>query len=62
MKNNIIEKRFNDWVKEGNVTKINGYFSTQDTLWRNQIKSKKQLFRYFITEFNPSQCNIRQIS
>ena len=57
-KNKIItislKDKFNEWYKDGNVTFINGYYSTHDTQWKNKIKSKKDLFKYFIKEFiNP---------
>jgi hypothetical protein len=42
---------FNDWIENGNVIKINGYFSTQDSLWRNKIKSEKDLFKYYVEQF-----------
>ena len=54
MNNKLVKIQFKNWIEDGNVIKINGYFSTQDSLWRNKIKSKKDLFKYFIKEFiNP---------
>ena len=38
---------FYDWIEDGNVTKINGYFSTQDSQWTNRIESKKELYQYY---------------
>ena len=46
-----LKTEFNDWIEDGNVTKINGYFSTQDSQWRNQIKSEKDLFKYYVQQF-----------
>ncbi len=45
-------KEFNDWIANGNVVIINGYYSTQDTQYRNRIKNKKELYKYFIKEFH----------
>ncbi len=46
-----LKTEFNDWIEDGNVTKTNGYFSTQDSQWRNKIKSEKDLFKYYVKQF-----------
>jgi len=55
--NNLIQKRFDEWMEDGNVITINEdgikYYATQDALYKNRIESKDDLYNYFITEFNP---------
>jgi len=53
---NLLLKRFDEWMKDGNVmirSDIKGrYYSTQDALYKNRIESKAELLDYFVTEFN----------
>jgi len=51
MNNKLVKIQFKNWIEDGNVIKINGYFSTQDSLWRNKIKSEKDLFKYYVEQF-----------
>lgn len=45
-------KEFKHWIADGNVIKIDGYYSTQDAQYRNRIKNKSELYKYFIKEFH----------
>jgi hypothetical protein len=42
---------FKDWVDDGNVIKLRGGFSTQDSQYTNRLKSEKELLRYFMKNF-----------
>ena len=44
-------KEFNNWIKDRNVIQCNGYYSTQDAQYRNKLKDKKELYKYFVKEF-----------
>lgn len=44
-------KEFNNWIKDGNVIQCNGYYSTQDAQYRNKLKDKEELYKYFVKEF-----------
>ena len=55
-KNQRIKKQFQDWMDEGNVITITDiiygkYYATQDAQYRNKLKSKSELYNYFIKEF-----------
>ena len=54
---NLLLKRFDEWMEDGNVITINEdgikYYATQDALYKNRIESKDDLLDYFVTEFNP---------
>ena len=55
-KNQRIKKQFQDWMDEGNVITITDiihakYYETQDAQYRNKLKSKSELYNYFIKEF-----------
>ena len=39
------------WAIDGNVIYIDGYFSTQCAQYRNKLKTLKQLYKYFLNEF-----------
>ena len=45
-------KEFNEWITDGNVVIIDGHYSTQDTQYKNRIKNKIELYKYFIKEFH----------
>jgi hypothetical protein len=47
----IYTKEFNEWIADGNVVTINGYYSTQDAQYKNRLKSKRELYKYFVREF-----------
>ena len=42
---------FEAWIKDGNVIKMKGGYATQDAQYRNRLKTKKDLLKYFIKEF-----------
>jgi hypothetical protein len=42
---------FEQWIADGNVIKFNDGYGTQDALYRNRIKDKKELYKYFKKEF-----------
>ncbi len=44
-------KQFNEWINDGNVVKIDGFYSTQCSLYRNRFATKRELFRYFRKEY-----------
>ena len=46
-----MRKQFNEWIKDGNVIKIDGYYSTQDSQYCNRIETIKELYKYFKKEF-----------
>ena len=54
---NLLLKRFDEWMEDGNVITIYEcgakYYATQDALYKNRIESKEDLYDYFVTEFNP---------
>ena len=45
------KKEYDKWIKDGNVIQCNGYYSTQDAQYRNKLKDKKELYKYFVKEF-----------
>jgi len=48
-------KAFNNWIEDGNVVQSTDskgkYYCTQDSMYRNKIRSKKELMNYFLKEF-----------
>jgi len=48
-------KAVDEWIEDGNVvesTDAKGkYYCTQDSMYRNRIRSKKDLIKYFVKEF-----------
>ena len=42
---------FDEWIKDGNVIKFEDGYATQDAQYRNRLKDKKELYKYFIKEF-----------
>ena len=42
---------FKQWIADGNVIKFNDGYGTQDALYRNRLKDKKELYKYFKKEF-----------
>jgi hypothetical protein len=46
-----MKKRFNDWLNDGNVIIIDGYYSTQDAQYGNRIETLYELYKYFKKEF-----------
>jgi hypothetical protein len=42
---------FEAWIKDGNVIKMKGGYATQDAQYRNRLKTKKDLLKYFVKEF-----------
>ncbi len=48
-------RAFNNSIEDGNVvesTDAKGkYYCTQDSMYRNKIRSKKDLIKYFLKEF-----------
>ena len=53
--NSSFTKSFNEWIDDGNVVEftdsLGKYYSTQDSMYRNKIRSKKDLLNYFINNF-----------
>ena len=51
----IIYKSFNEWIDDGNVVEFTDskgkYYSTQDSMYKNKIRSKNDLLNYFINNF-----------
>lgn len=43
--------RFEAWIEDGNVIKFNGGYATQDAMYMNCLKTKKDLLKYFMREF-----------
>jgi hypothetical protein len=46
-----MEERFKEWLSDGNVIVIDGYFTTQCSLYTNRFKTMKQLYQYFKKEY-----------
>ena len=46
-----MKKQFKAWIEDGNVVKIDGKYSTQDSCYTNRIKSLRELYKYFLKEF-----------
>ena len=42
---------FKEWIDEGNVIKLRGGFSTQDTQYTNRLQGEKELLKYFMKNF-----------
>lgn len=42
---------FEQWIDDGNVVRLNGFFATQDALYCNKIESMRDLYKYFLKEF-----------
>ena len=42
-------KEFNEWIADGNVSMIDGRYSTQDAQYRNRIKSKLEFCTFFFS-------------
>lgn len=42
---------FKQWIDEGNVIKLRGGFSTQDTQYTNRLQGEKELLKYFMKNF-----------
>jgi hypothetical protein len=43
--------RVEAWINNGNVIKMKGGYATQDAQYRNRLKTKKDLLKYFVKEF-----------
>ncbi len=43
--------RVEAWIEDGNVIKMKGGYATQDAQYRNRLKTKKDLLKYFVKEF-----------
>lgn len=43
--------RVEAWINDGNVIKMKGGYATQDAQYRNRLKTKKDLLKYFVKEF-----------
>jgi GNAT superfamily N-acetyltransferase len=53
---NIWQGQFNDWMKDGNVSKnADGTYSTQDAQYTNSLKGISGLKKYFYNEFIKGQ-------
>ena len=50
MKQSILQA-FYDWIEDGNVSKFDHGYSTQDSQWTNSFKTKYELYKYFVKEF-----------
>jgi hypothetical protein len=46
-----MEKAFNAWKKNGNVSFNGIYYSTQDAMYMNKLSSLDELKKYFLKEF-----------
>jgi hypothetical protein len=46
-----MKSQFKQWIKDGNVIKIDGCYSTQDAQYRNRFKTLDELYKYFLKEF-----------
>jgi len=42
---------FEAWIEDGNVIHMKGGYATQDAQYRNRLKTKKDLLKYFVKEF-----------
>ena len=42
---------FEEWFEDGNVVKFKDGYSTQCSQYTNRFKTIKQLYKYFLTEF-----------
>jgi len=53
--NKTMKRDFNNWIEDGNVVQSTDskgkYYCTQDAMYRNKIRSKKELMNYFLKEF-----------
>lgn len=43
--------QFEDWIEDGNAVKMKDGWATQDAQYRNRLKTKDDLLKYFIKEF-----------
>lgn len=46
-----MKEEFFEWIEDGNVVKIDGKYSTQDSLYKNRISTLRELYKYFLKEF-----------
>lgn len=46
-----MKKQFKDWIADGNVVKIDNFYSTQCSNYRNRFKTLDELFKFFKKEF-----------
>lgn len=46
-----MKEQFFEWIEDGNVAKIGGMYSTQDSSYTNRIKDIRSLYKYFLKEF-----------
>lgn len=52
MSNQEIKAQFQEWFKKSDsIIKFADGFATQDAQYRNRLKTKKDLFKYFKREF-----------
>ena len=42
---------FEAWIEDGNVIHMKDGYATQDAQYRNRLKTKKDLLKYFVKEF-----------
>lgn len=46
-----MKEEFFEWIEDGNVAKIDGKYSTQDSCYTNRISTLRELYKYFLKEF-----------
>ncbi len=47
----MYKQMFFEWMDDGNVVKFDDGYATQDALYRNRLKTLKNLYKYFLKEF-----------
>ena len=45
------KQAFWDWFNDGNVHHFEDGYGTQDSLYRNRLKTLRGLYKYFLKEF-----------
>ena len=47
----MYKEAFWEWFEDGNVIEFEDGYATQDALYRNRLKTIRDLYKYFLKEF-----------